>query len=212
MSSKLDIIADAEHFIGGVTNNADILTLLEAEGFTAENIADGHTKLTAAKDVQSVATTSQGKISSAKRDRDQAKKDLTDFQRKLRKRAKTIGIEHPILIDRLPVQVKFPSALNKLLTLSRDMLKICLEDEQIKTILASNGYPETRLQEGQTLQSDLESKQQEFIEAKGAKQQATANLNKALKSLKLWYKIGKEAALAAIEDDTQLLEKLGIVM
>ncbi len=66
MSKKLEIIGQASQFIQTYNDRAEYQTVLQNEGYTAEAIADGQTRLDAARDGQTAYTNAKGGSVAAK--------------------------------------------------------------------------------------------------------------------------------------------------
>ena len=212
MSAKTAILNQIAQFVSGLNDNPDILSLVQAESFSADDLSALQTELNTARTALIARTDLDGQIAAAKRAKDGAAEALTEYLKTLRKRIKLVKAEKPLLIDRLPVTGNFPRNMAMLTENVRSLFEIALSDSEVKALLETEGYAEIRLQEGQALLTSLEEKQSAFTQIKGEKQQKTAELNNALKTLKRKFARAAGIAKIALKDNPQQLEKLGIVV
>jgi len=209
LKSTIDVINQSVRYLAGVGGDPAIPPALEVEGLGADDLVAFQAQLDTTQTLHTTRTDLEGQMVVALKDRDQARTAARNYLKYFRRRVRAAGKHNPLLLDRLPVKGTLPTALAKLTILMRNTLEIALSEE-IAPLLDDEGYSQARLEQGQTRLSDLETRQSAYLQAKAAKEQATADLNQAIRVLSRWNGRGTEAARAAFRDNPQQLEALGI--
>jgi hypothetical protein len=195
-----------------ISNAADpaIAPLLEPYSFGAEGLAEGQSRLDAARQARSHRQELRGVQQGCTRQVKEAQKTAREKYVALVKVARTIFKDRPEVLVKLGIQGGAPSSLAGLLQAGATLLDN-LADPAIAAELAEYGHPPARIAE---LAAAFEALRQANVAqeaAKGDVQQATREFQAALSALDDWMQRFRPIARDALRDHPDYLEKLGIL-
>ncbi len=195
-----------------LSNAADpaIAPLLAAHGYTAERLAEGQTLLAAARQALSQREALRGVQQGRTRQLEQAQRIARGKYVALARVARVLFKERPNLLVQLGIQGQTPESLAGLLQ-AGDILVTNVTHPEIAAELTEYGHPPARIAELGAAFVAFKQANDAQEAAKGDTQQATRQLQAAMRALDKWMIRFRAIARDALRDRPDYLEKLGIL-
>lgn len=195
-----------------LSNAADPLValLLAAHGYTVERLAEGLALLTAARQALSRRQELRGVQQGYTRQVNEALQAAREKYIALAQVARTLFKDRPGLLVQLGIQGRTPLSFAGLLQAGATLLDN-LADPAIAAELAEYGHPPERIVELAAAFQALRAANYAQEAAKGDTQNATRELQTAMRALDAWMSRFRAIARDALRDHPEYLEKLGIL-
>jgi len=210
-NSIADRLNAAQVAISNSLADEEIKNLVGAYGYSAAKLNAGKALYTAAVDAANHATAASGAQQQATVVVESAGDIARDAFQALAKIARAALKDNPGQLTALTLDGPMPRTMASFLSNAKTMFENALNIPEIQTALAEFGYTAQKLQTecAKITNYDLANQAQEL--AKGAAQQATQLQDAALAEMDDWVACYLKVAKVALRDDSQLLEKIGIL-
>jgi hypothetical protein len=207
-SKKLEIFRVA---LTNAVSNAEIANLLSRFGFTAESLEKGKALLEATKKAYDKALTLKKKRTGIYY---QFKKKLEAFDKiyvKHRKLTRIAFEDDKLILDSLRLSDSHKRVYVKWIEMVKTFYSKTTVDTSIKEVLVKYNIASEELDAGLALIPEIEQIRAEYVNEKGASQDATSAKNKAFEALEDWMEEFFDLSRVALRKQPQLMEALGIV-
>jgi len=189
-----------------------IRSLIGAYGYTAERLQHGRAFYTAAVDTVNAQAAAAGAQRLATQRCDAAEKQARKNYKALTKIARAVFSANSPERAALDLRGPMPESLSGFLGAARTLYDNALSVAHVKEAIAEYGYDAARLAAEQAALAACEQARQAQIAAMSAAIEATQTQTAALKALQGWMVRYRAVVTTALENDPQLLERLGFAV
>lgn len=193
-------------------NDSTIMAAIGAYGYTAERMQQGRALYAAAMAAVNAQSVAAGEQRGATLQCEAAEAQARKHYKALTKVARALFGANSAERAALSLRGPMPEGQAGFLTAARTLYENALQVASIKDALAEYGYDEARLTAEQATLTVCEQARRAQVAAMSATIEATQAQAAALKALQRWMVRYRAIASTALENDPQLLERLGFAV
>jgi len=209
-NSEAAIIDRSQMVITNSENQSEIARLLAEYGYDSSAFAIGKSLLNMAKKASDDSRIETNEKSIAYDAFTTLKKELEYDYALLRKKAKVIFRNDPLILRQLAIVGEIPRVYVSWLNVVRTYCKFALSDESILSQMTRLKVTEELLGATLTKCDQVDELRAGYLKEKGESQNSTKLKDQAFAELEDWMREFYAVAKIALDDKTQLLEALGV--
>lgn len=211
-SSELAILERSQTIFANIESQPKISGILAEYGYDEPGLDQGRQILIAARERYDACRQEAMESKVAYQLFSDNKEDIDARYRLLRKKAKVVFRDEPLMLQELHVHGETPYAYLNWLQSIQQYCKVYIASEEVRQKLARLKVAITEVEQ---LQADLENliaMRASYIKERGEAQHATQLKDETFASLDKWIREFYAIAKIALDDRPQLLETFGVVV
>ncbi|MBK3516362.1 hypothetical protein [Carboxylicivirga marina] len=211
-NSELAILERSQNAFTNIDNQPSVASTMAEFGYDASAMDVGKAIYAEARLQYDVSHQEAMESKEAYRLFSENKEKINVHYRMLRKKAKVVYQDEPLMLQKLQVSGDAPEAYLNLLESVQQYCSVFVASEEVQQELARLKVTMAEVEETQADIKALQASRAGYIKERGEAQHATQLKDEAMARLDKWMRKFYAVAKIAFEDQPQLLETLGLVV